>query len=198
MLREALATDQLIEMATLTGGIAACAGESPPIASTVCLGKIISHAEVDNDRHNILLVGIRRAKIVRELPAGRSFRMAEIETAEDIYPPSGTESRTELKRRLLAAFGKIIPVSVNVQKNLHELLASQMGLGPITDIVGYTLPFEAHEKLRLLAEPDVDARAETLIEMLESGRIELHSVSVEEQKIDSSDQDRFPPPFSIN
>ena len=37
-------------MATLTSGIAATIGEQSPVASTVCLGKIISHVELDGDR----------------------------------------------------------------------------------------------------------------------------------------------------
>ncbi len=198
LLQDALDSDRLIAMATLTGGIATMSQPSPPIATTVCLGKIISHAEVEHDRHNILLVGIRRGKIVREIDAGRAFRMAQIDVTDDIYPPLGSESRMELKRRLLDAFGSIIPVSANIKKNLHELMAGQMGLGPITDIVSYTLPFDAQEKLRLLAQSNVDARAEELITLLQSGKIELHSVSIEEQSIEPPTNDKFPPPFSVN
>ncbi len=197
MLAESLDGDRLIAMATLTGGIAATSGEQSPIASTVCLGKIISHAELDGDRHNILLVGTQRAKIVRELDAGRSFRIAEVQVSEDIYPPSGAESRVSLKRNLLQAFAEIIPVSENVQQNLHELMAGQMGLGPITDIISYTLPFEVEDKLRLLTEPDVDARAGELVRLLKSGTVQLHSVSTEEQEIQDGNE-RFPPPFSVN
>jgi Lon protease-like protein len=198
MLSESLAADQLIAMATLTGGIAAMADDEPPNASTVCLGKIISHAEVEDDRHNILLVGMRRARIVREIDAGRPFRMADVDVTEDIYSPSQAETRLELKRDLLNAFGEIIPVTANVQQNLHELMAGQMGLGPITDIISYTLPFDVEEKLRLLADPDVDTRAQELVRLLKSGTIELHSVSVEEQTIEDNPNERFPPPFSIN
>ncbi len=199
MLAEALAGDRLIAMATLTGGIAMAPLAHPPIATTVCLGRIISHAEVENDRHNILLVGIRRGKIIREIDAGRSFRIAEIDILEDIYPPSGAETRNQLKKDLLDAFGEIIPVSANVQQNLHELMAGQMSLGPITDIISYTLPFEVQEKIRLLADPDVDERAEELVRLLKSGKIQLHSVSVEEQTFEPEEaQPKFPPRFSDN
>ena len=92
MLSESLATDRIIAMATLTGGIATSAEDEPPIASTICLGKIISHAEVEDDRHNILLVGMRRAKILREIDVGRPFRIAEVDVAEDVYPASGAEN----------------------------------------------------------------------------------------------------------
>jgi ATP-dependent Lon protease len=77
-------------------------------------------------------------------------------------------------------------------------MAGQMGLGPITDIISYTLPFEIEAKLRLLAEPDVDRRAERLVRLLQSGTIQLHSVSVEEQSLEDTTNERFPPPFSVN
>ena len=201
MLRDALDEDRLIAMATLTGGVASVASDHPPLASTVCLGKIVSHAEVEDDRHNILLVGTNRARIVREVDAGRPFRIAEVEVDTDIYPPAGADRRLALKGELLKAFGAIIPPSANVQQNLHELMAGQMGLGPITDIISYTLPFDVESKLGLLAEPDVDQRAADLIRLLKSGTVQLHSVSVEEQSMSgetSTARGKFPPPFSLN
>jgi uncharacterized protein len=198
MLHESLAHDRLIAMSTLTGGLPASEKHPSPIASTVCIGKIVSHSEVENDRHNILLIGTQRAKIVREVETGRSFRMAEVVVNEDFYPPIGAASRRQLKKELLDAFSQIIPVSANVQKNLHDLMAGQMSLGPITDIIGYTLPFEIESKLRLLAEPNVDERARDLVKLLNSGSIKLHSLSVEEQSSDEAHGSGFPPPFSLN
>ena len=200
MLTESLASDQLIAMTTLTGGPTSIVDNQPHGASTVCIGKIISHVEVEGDRHNILLVGTKRAKIIRELDAGRPFRIAEVEVSDDIYPPTGAESRSDLKEKLLRTFGSVIPHSSNIEENLYELMAGQMGLGPITDIISYTLPFKPDEKLKLLGEPNVDVRAECLVEMLESGSVNLHSVSVEEQSINDRDEPEspFPPPFSLN
>ncbi|TWU44538.1 Lon protease [Rubripirellula tenax] len=200
MLAESLASDRLIAMATLTGGIAAMPNQSPPIASTVCIGRIVSHADLGDDRHNILLVGAKRAKVVSELDAGRTFRIAEVDVNDDIYPPIGAEHRLDLKRSLLDAFAEIIPASQSVQQNLHELMAGQMGLGPITDIIAYTLPFEVEAKLQLLAEPDVDARARSLVRLLRKGAVKLHSLSHEEQsfKNDDPNDEKFPPKFSLN
>ncbi len=206
MLLETLRGDRLIAMATLTDG---ASGVNPPIDPLVCIGKVVSHAEVENDRHNILLVGTQRARLRREIDAGRTFRIGEVEVLHDIYPPGGNESRRTLKQELLAAFGDIVPASASVRKNLHELMAGQMGLGPITDIIAYTLPFDIREKLQLLGKSDVDDRARALVQMLRSGQIDLHSVTMEEQSIESDpsgpdgggdddDDLRFPPPFSLN
>ncbi|MFG0261376.1 MAG: LON peptidase substrate-binding domain-containing protein, partial [Novipirellula sp. JB048] len=200
LLRESLASDRLIAMATLTGGISTLADGAPPIATTVCIGRIVSHAELENDRHNILLVGVKRATITREIDAGRSFRIAEVEVHSDLYPPIGAESRRQLKQELLEAFATVIPSSKQASQSLHELMAGQMGLGPITDIIAYTLPFEIESKLRLLAIADVDDRAAELVRLLRSGKINLHSVSAEEQNGDpaAGGDSRFPPPFSAN
>jgi len=204
MLRESLASDHLIAMATLTGNGEQAAVTEPSIHPTVCIGKVISHAELENDRHNILLVGMRRASIRRELDAGRPFRMAQIDLIDDFYLPSGTPKRGGLKKRLLQAFGKIIPPTTGSQKSLHNLMQGQMGVGPITDIIAYTLPFPAQAKLRLLAMSDVDARAEALIELIEAGVIELNTVNEEDadqpwnSSASSSGPDQFPPPFSVN
>ncbi|SRR6056297_1253217 len=213
MLQDALSADHLIAMATL-----AMPGDKPvpfelqgvsqpPIRPIICMGRIMSHTELEGDRHNILLVGTKRARVVSEIDVGRSFRMAEVDVLDDIYPVESALTRNDLKSELLEAFAAIIPPSANVQKNLHDLMAGQMGLGPITDIVSYTLPFDVDEKIALLGEADVDRRARLLITLLESGKIELHSISVEEQTGDvgkdsggkrSGKGDRFPPPFSVN
>ncbi len=200
MLSDSLASDRLIAMTTLIDSVSTPSLGQPPVATTVCLGRIISHVELEDDRHNILLVGTKRAEIVREVDAGRPFRIAEVDVHDDVYPATSADQRRELKEKLLAAFGSVIPPSANVQQNLHELMAGQMGLGPITDIIAYTLPFSSDEKLHLLAMANVDERAEELIKMLLSGSIELHSVSVEEQSVElpPSPDDKFPPPFSVN
>ncbi len=205
MLIESLASDQLIAMATYEEPqsgmmLGHASASSLSISPYICIGKIVTHSELENERHNILLVGAKRARIVNELDAGRPFRIAEVEVIDDVYTPTRAESRSQLKRELLEAFGRVIPASPTAKANLHELMAGQMGLGPITDIISYTLPFDTTDKLELLSFHDVDHRAQRLIEMLESGKVQLHSLSHEDQQSDPSTQDdeRFPPPFSMN
>ena len=174
MLAEALSTDHLIAMATLTTG--APAGQPAPIAKTICVGRIVSHAKLENERHNILLVGIKRAKIVSEVDAGRCFRIAKIDVLDDQYPPTGVSGRGELRSELLQEFGKVIPSTESVQQGLDELSSGTMGLGPITDIISHTLPLAVARKLRLLAEADVDRRARQLIDFLSTGAVKLESM----------------------
>ncbi|HBJ38604.1 MAG TPA: ATP-dependent protease [Planctomycetaceae bacterium] len=166
MLEDALASDRLIAMATLAGGIQSMHAQQPTIHATVCIGKIVSHVETEDGRHNILIIGAKRATVRRELLTNRSFRIADVDVASDFHPPGDMTQYFVLKREVLEAFEAIIPASATVQQNLHELMAGQMGLGPITDIISFTLPLGTDAKLLLLAEADVCQRARLLIRML--------------------------------
>lgn len=189
LLHEALAADELITMATLCQGSQGSAAGRPEIEPHVCITKIISHSETEENRHNVLLLGAQRARIRRELDINRPFRMAEVELIENIYPPSGAAERPALRERLLSAFETLIPSAGDVQANLHQLMSSQMTLGPITDILAYALQFDYRHKVRLLGEGDVDRRAERLVKVLE--RLSATSASDEGEP-------NFPPPFSLN
>lgn len=200
MLADALQTDELIAMATLTDSAPPAKGD-PPIAKTVCIGKIVSHVEREDERHNILLVGIKRAQVTSEVDAGRCFRIAKIDVLEDLYPPTGVAKRSQLRAELLAQFGKVIPATETVQQGLSELLAGSMGLGPITDIIAHTLPLPVSMKLHLLAEPSVDRRASQLIQFLASGAVKLEQIETSANQDGghaSSQRLPFPPPFSLN
>ena len=173
---------------------------------TVCIGRIVSHVEREDERHNILLVGIKRATIVSEIDAGRCFRIAKVDVLEDLYPPSENSSRGELRSELLETFGKVIPATDTVQEGLRELLSGSMGLGPITDIIAHTLPLPIPTKLTLLGEANVDRRARRLIEFLSKESVKFEIAEASEEKGPSSDVSNggkpsrlpFPPPFSLN
>jgi Lon protease-like protein len=220
MLEDALASDRLIAMATLTGGVQLSHTLQPAIHSTVCIGKIVSHVETEDGKHNVLLIGAKRATIRRELLTNRSFRIADVDVADDYHSPADPSQYQELKRNVLDAFASVIPVNATVQQNLHELMAGQMGLGPITDIISFTLPLGTLAKLALLAEPDVCQRARQLTVFLRERFVsrpgESQSASeikpseaATEQTLGSqstwsespsggADGPRFPPPFSRN
>src|SRR5262245_28887250 len=74
LLEDALADDRLIAMVLLEPGWEANYEGRPPIAPVACLGKVVAHERLPAGRHNILLRGLRRAAIQRELPASRAFR----------------------------------------------------------------------------------------------------------------------------
>jgi ATP-dependent Lon protease len=152
----------------------------------------VTHAKADDDeRHNILLLGIRRARIIAELPVACTYRTARIELIDDVYPPAGGAARSRLQKKLLESFRRLIPEHALAQENFRQLLACKLPLGPVTDIVGFTCALPTQIKLDLLAEADVDARAELLLHTLDA---HLPVIATP----DTAERAGFPPPFSRN
>jgi ATP-dependent Lon protease len=191
LLEESLATDRLIAVAMLLPGWEQATSARPPVAPMMCLGKIISHSRLPDDRHNIMLAGLRRAAIVKELPHKKPFRRAKVELLEDHYPASGAAGRPRLQRKLLDQFRQFVPKTSLAQEQFEQLLAQQISLGMLTDIVAFTLNLPLPLKQQLLNEWHVDRRAALLMSHLEQAQGQPHSLV-------SAAARAFPPEFSAN
>ena len=192
MLSQALAGDRLIAMALLEQGWETQYQNRPSIASTVCIGKIISHSPTDDGRHNILLVGVKRGRILQEIESEHSFRMAEVEILEDYYPLETEELRSTLMQRLQELFMHFVPEGLAAQDSFKQLVGKQLPLGILTDTITYALNLPLAIKQQLLAEHNVDIRCRILTRCLEQ---KLRN-AVEAECPAALDD--FPPPFSEN
>ncbi|MGN6134664.1 MAG: LON peptidase substrate-binding domain-containing protein, partial [Aureliella sp.] len=116
MLADALAGDRLIAMALLEPGWELQYHKKPPIGSVVCIGKVLTHTPTADNRHNVLLAGLRRGRIVREIECGeRSYRQAQVEVLQDVYPPECAEQRAHSQDALLDMFSQLVPEGLGVQ-----------------------------------------------------------------------------------
>ncbi|HEY1067501.1 MAG TPA: LON peptidase substrate-binding domain-containing protein, partial [Pirellulales bacterium] len=156
----------------------------PPVFDVGCVGQILTHDKMPGGIYNILLQGVRRMKIVSELPPDRPFRLVQAEPLDDDYSAAGELERPARRQRLVDSFKGAMPGSPSVHLGLDHLLGSDLSLGELTDIVAYTIDLDLALKQTLLAEPNVDARAEHLIRAL-SPQGDLA-------------KKRFPPDFSTN
>src|SRR4029079_11668267 len=191
MLEDALAGDRHIAMVLLEPGWEKDYDGRPAIAPVACLGKIVAHERLPAGRHNILLRGLKRAVIRRELPPAHAFREAEVELLDDFYPGSGAKRRARSQEELVELARRLLPDSSALHEQLDDILASQVSLGMLTDIFAFTLGFAPSFKQRLLAEWNVDRRAAQLIDRLKR--------LAEEMETPASDQPcEFPPRFSLN
>jgi Lon protease-like protein len=187
MVEEALAGDRLIAMALLAPGWEADYEGRPALHPVVCLGRIASHQRLDDGRFNLLLAGLRRASLLRELPPDKLFREAEVEILDDVYPKKASGRRPTLQRRLVELFRQQTPNLKQLHEQLNQIMASDVPLGILTDILAFTLKLELRVKEQLLAETNVDQRAETLLDAMQSGDSSAESPSI-----------KFPPDFSPN
>ncbi|HEX3726154.1 MAG TPA: LON peptidase substrate-binding domain-containing protein, partial [Pirellulales bacterium] len=123
-----------------------------------------------------------------ELAPQRSFREADAQLLEDDYPAGSGEERHELRRRLTAAFEKMLPRIKDSQDLFNQLAVNNISLGTLTDVITFALDLDVRAKQSLLAQPNVDARARLLLEHLKRTR------AAETDCLAAG----FPPAFSTN
>lgn len=191
LLEDALSDDRLIAMATLAPGWESDYEGRPPLYPVACLGRVTTHRRLKNGTYNILLLGLRRVRLLRELSPASSFRRAEVELCDDYNPPRPVTARAALRCRLREALLKILPSLPEAQEQLDQLLGTDVSLGLLTDLVSYMLDIGLPDKEALLAQTDVYLRAELLLE-------HLSVVLTKQQPAAWDDEVTFPPLFSAN
>ena len=188
MLEDALADDGLIAMALLQPGWEPEYEGRPPIASHACLGKIVTHRRLDDGRYNLLLLGVARIRVVRELAPLRSFRQADVELLEDCCDLQSEPEHQELQQQLVTVLQRFMPCSCQASEQLGEMLTQHLPLGLLTDLAAYSLPLDIVLKQQLLAECRVDVRARRLLDQIEAlGEASAATLAR-----------NYPPPFSVN
>jgi len=188
LLEDALKDDRLIAMAVLEPGWEADYEGRPPLYPIACLGRVASYHCLEDGTYNVLLLGVRRIRLIRELDAIGSFREAKAELCEDYCPPHLAAELGVLHRKLRTAFQKILPTMPGAEEQLGQLLGGDLSLGVLTDVIGYMLDIDIRQKEVLLAQTDVCLRSELLLKHLSavSGSLQAAAAS------------GFPPQFSAN
>ena len=189
LLDDAMQGDRLIALATLAPGWEPDYEGRPPLYPMACLGRVLLAQQVEGRRANILLVGLRRVRLLEEIPPRQSFREARVEVCHDSLAPKGPGDLSALRAALREAFFREIPAAAEAEESLEPLLGPDVPLGMLTDVIGYSLELSIEEKGFLLAELDVCRRAEKLLALLDKK---------EQPSARPGWPSGFPPPFSDN
>ncbi|MFT5424383.1 MAG: Lon protease-like protein [Phycisphaerales bacterium] len=138
---------------------------TPPLRPYVCLGQIVQHETLPQDRYNILLQGICRARIVQELEP-----MEDLEYRSAILEPVGTDPeqadtndfeplRKWIARELAEGPLKELTVAEHV---LEFVRNDEIPMPALLELVGFTVVTDLDQRYRLLAEGDPARRARIL------------------------------------
>jgi uncharacterized protein len=190
LLEDALAGDGLIAMAALAPGWERDYEGQPALYPIACLGRITAHCRLPDGTYNVLLLGLQRVRLLKELPSLRRFREAEAELCNDVCPVSSTAKRRAVRQQLRDAILHILPALPEAQEQLDQLLGNDMPLGMLTDVMAYILDIGTARKLSLLAETNVFRRTELLLKHLSEAAAEPPPVEAATLC--------FPPEFSMN
>jgi Lon protease-like protein len=163
---DALAGDRLLALALLRPGWEEDYLQSPPVHAVVCLARIAAEQRLPDGRFNLLVQGLRRARVLEELQTGRPYRTARVQLLDDVPvdpPELDAPLRQELGRRLSAW----VAAPAGAPEQLRRLLHGNLPLGALADLIAFALPAGADERQALLEEPDVARRVRRLLAHLE-------------------------------
>src|SRR5271157_1550457 len=168
LLEDALASDQLVAMALLAPGWESDYEGRPTLCPMACLGRVTTYHRLEDGAYNLLLLGLQRVRLAREIEPRLPYREAEVTLCEDCYPVCPNPAGRALQRRLRDAFVRVLPLLPEAQEQMDQLLASDIPLGVLTDMISFMLEIEIGRKETLLAELNVHRRAKMLLEHLEA------------------------------
>lgn len=158
MISEALARDRRIGMIQPRGE-----GDPPPLFDIGCVGRIAEVQAMEDGRFNIVLEGLTRFRIVRELEVATPFRQVEadysaFDDADDdlVLAPVLRADLEQEARRFADARGYVVDWD-SVGRLDDESLVN--GIAQIA-------PFDVAAKQALLESPTMLARADLLVQFL--------------------------------
>lgn len=188
MLADALASDRLIAMAVLQPGWENAYLGSPAIYPIVGIGRVIHHDPLPDGRHNILLRGLRRAKVESEAKTESGYRKAVATPLSDKSTRSDDE--VEACRRSLCdkAFrhASVLPVAAKIL--LPKLLCCSFS--SMVDFLANELPLFHEQKVMMLQEPSIDKRCDWLLRYFET--FDVFGSGDRRNPYDRNDDDTLP------
>lgn len=156
MVNDSLARDRRIAMIQPKGG-----GEKPPLFEIGCVGRIADVEAMEDGRFNVVLEGLSRFRILRELEVATLFRQVEAELIADPTDETlsmGARAALELESR---RFAEVQGYAVDWEAVAR--LDDQNLVNGIAQIA----PFDPAAKQALLEADTIADRAELIIQLMQ-------------------------------
>ena len=150
--RDCLATHQLMGVARLRPGFEQTYYGRPPVFERLGVGRIICSEELPDGRFALLLRGIARVEIARELPVDRAYRLVEAQLLHDI--PTDPTDVTDHHNQLIHLCDRLAEVIEQGGAQLRDLVRAFETPGECADAVAAALIMDADERQELLEAID--------------------------------------------
>ncbi|WP_022681928.1 LON peptidase substrate-binding domain-containing protein [Sphingobium bisphenolivorans] len=143
-------------------------GAKPPLFDVGCLGHIFHIEALDDGRFNIVLKGLARFRLVKELDVATPFRQieAEVEQAPDADEVLASVERAALEqeaRRFAEALGYVVDWTG----------VSRLDDASLVNGIAQIAPFDPAAKQILLEAESLSDRSEKIIQLMQIvGRVE--------------------------
>jgi Lon protease-like protein len=163
MVTDALAHDGRIAMALLKSCCMREYHDNSAIEPVVCIGQIISCERFPDGKYNLLLQGLSRAVIEKEID-GRPYRQAHVSPLRETPIAEIDLSCERWRLHELFLQANLGPMG----KQYAELLGSGLKTAEVADLLAYNLLENTELKQSLLAEADVAVRVQRIVDSLQT------------------------------
>jgi Lon protease-like protein len=168
LVKDAMARDRRIAMIQPRNETAGENSKTAALFEVGCIGKVAEVEAMEDGRFNLILEGLTRFRMVRELDAATSFRQIEAITQE-FGDDTVDEPLSIAMRGGLIDESKIFADSLGyaVDWNAVETLDDET----LVNMVSQVSPFDTVAKQALLEAPTIDDRSELLIQFMQFFRM---------------------------
>ena len=174
MVNTALNNEKIIGMVLLKPGWEGDYYRNPEVYDVIGMGRIVSSEELDDGKINIVLYGLKRAKIIEiieELP----YRQAHISIMENQYDTNNESFRSIIEEHI-----NKWNLYLDEKQKAHRInVNTKLPLENLTDALASLIFPNVFDKQKLLEETNVQKRAEIIINDLQS---RLDMISITSQK----------------
>lgn len=164
MLKDAIDSDGVFAMAQVVPGQERELSGRPDLDPMLCVGVVSVHEHLEDGRSNLVLTGVCRARIVKELTQQKPYREVEAEVLPDA-PYDGEEEAT----LRAALFELMARVPNEVGQRIAQVTTGARG-GALADLIVGSLIADPERRFEVLSQLDVPARlsavTEDLLELL--------------------------------
>jgi Lon protease-like protein len=165
LVRDVLQGRKLMGIARLQPGYETDYDGRPAVFDVLGIGSVIDSVAQPDGRYDIQLRGLTRARIVKELPPDRPYRVVRI--AELVDTPSDPALTSAWQRKLISLWSSLAPHLPEGARDLRALTRGAEGAGAYADRLAAAIVGDPDSSQRLLAEVDPAERLRLLTEKLQ-------------------------------
>lgn len=159
MINESLSRDRMIGM--IQPRAISGASKSPPLFSVGCLGRMADIEAMDDGRYNIILEGVKRFTLVRELDVKTAFRQAEV----TLWDENNDESLASAERAALEIESRKFADTLGYSVDWDAV--SQLDDAALVNAIAQVAPFDSAAKQACLEAKRLADRSELIIQLMQ-------------------------------
>lgn len=140
---------------------------NPKVYKTITEARIVDYHELPNDRYEILLEGVCRARILEELPT-EPYRVARAESLTDILHQADRSAINVEREEMLMLARKLAARFEMLDERLKNIENAHLHPGIIADVIASLVVKDTYARQGLLEELEVRRRIRMVIVQLKT------------------------------